>query len=373
MKGLSRFLEIHAENPRQISQIFRRLNLDPFGASNGALERACAALVEMYVIPEREKAPLGFSENELIGVVLETARGFIDSLRYDPNFQKDNYPQGLARFSRRLSMALNEKAANTLTPGLLESNAPMAPQSTGKPNSIKSAEAPSLDLVVSVFLDSLRYEPRFIVVARDIESGLGRDYIPIGLLQAFNKNKFVSDENYNKIRAAISRVEETEEYKIAMRGDIEGQVKAFIDGLEKIRSSQGGLDGGGPITPLQEESNIPNNGRGRFGGIDFRALPITTQPMGELLMKEIINMPVMNVADLDQEWQAMQKMIEAEACPSTQRIKEFLGACYQKGELKQRADKVLACLAGILRMEEDESKATEPQVKVMLALLEYNR
>jgi hypothetical protein len=110
-----------------------------------------------------------------------------------------------------------------------------------------------------------------------------------------------------------------------------------------------------------------------MGGIDFRALPIITQPMGEVLMKEIVNMPKRNIADLDREWQALQKMVETETCPSTERIKEFLGACYQKGELKQRADKVLACLAGMLRMEEDECKTTEPQVKVMLALLEYNR
>jgi hypothetical protein len=138
---------------------------------------------------------------------------------------------------------------------------------------------------------------------------------------------------------------------VTVRNDLESQAK----------------DGGNSVTEEKTDASS------RPGGIDFRALPITTQPMGEMLMKEIINMPAINVTDLDQEWQALQKMIETDACPSTQRVKEFLGACYQKGELKQRSDKVLACLAGILRIEEDECKATEPQVKVMLALLEYNR
>jgi len=148
-----------------------------------------------------------------------------------------------------------------------------------------------------------------------------------------------------------------------------GRRKEIVNGEERWEDPF--RDGGKLVTP-QQTQKADTNTKGPLGGIDFRTLPIITQPMGELLMKEIINMPKINIADLDQEWQAMQKMIEADACPSTMRIKEFLGACYQKGELKQRADKVLACLAGILRMEEDEGKTTEPQMKVMLALLEYN-
>jgi hypothetical protein len=144
-------------------------------------------------------------------------------------------------------------------------------------------------------------------------------------------------------------------------------MRKILNDLKKVQGDGGTV----PITAEQAESKkldeIP------VGGIDFRALPIITQPMGEILMKEIINMPIVNIADLEQEWRALQKMVETETCPSSQRIKEFLGACYQKGELKQRADKVLACLAGILRIEEDESKATEPQMKIMLALLESNR
>ena len=147
----------------------------------------------------------------------------------------------------------------------------------------------------------------------------------------------------------------------------QGYVITVIDLNSKNGTEVFGLDDAGQ----NSDGGTPDTKT--TGGIDFRALPIATQPMGEALMREIINMPKINISDLDQEWAGIQKMVESESAPSLQRVKEFLAACYQRGELKQRADKVLASLAGILRIEEDECRATQPEMRVMLALLEYNR
>jgi hypothetical protein len=112
---------------------------------------------------------------------------------------------------------------------------------------------------------------------------------------------------------------------------------------------------------------------GQPGGIDFRGLPIVNQP-GSLPVPIGINqLPSVNIADLDGEWLQIEKMTQSEMVPSTQRIKEFLGAACNKGALDKYAGGVLACIADIMRMEEEKAKATEPALREILILLESNQ
>ena len=63
-------------------------------------------------------------------------------------------------------------------------------------------------------------------------------------------------------------------------------------------------------------------------------------------------------------------MIQAGIIPSSQRLREYLQACWQKQDFNQEVDKVLSCLADILRLEEEKILPTEPSLKELLILLE---
>jgi hypothetical protein len=110
-----------------------------------------------------------------------------------------------------------------------------------------------------------------------------------------------------------------------------------------------------------------------LGGIDFRALPKMSQPMNNYLRSVFTQQPNITIGSLDEEWNSISRLVQMNTFPSNQRIKEFLWCCYQRGELNQRTTDVLVCLGEVLRLEEEEAKPTEPDVKQMLVLLEANR
>ena len=125
-------------------------------------------------------------------------------------------------------------------------------------------------------------------------------------------------------------------------------------------------DGGDPTKKTEQPKKAADQG---FGGIDFRQLPITVQQATSIL-NEITSMRGAGIVNLDGEMQGIQRLLKLNMCPSTQRIKEFLGACYRQGEFEARSGEVLACLAQILREQEEQGKATEPELKSILVLLE---
>ena len=104
------------------------------------------------------------------------------------------------------------------------------------------------------------------------------------------------------------------------------------------------------------------------GGIDLRRLPIKTETG--------ISFPAkvrMNTADdpiLDAQWQEIQGLVNKGFLPEPGRIKEWLSSCMSRGELPPGIESVLACLADILRMEEDLYLPTDPDLKELLVLLE---
>ncbi len=111
------------------------------------------------------------------------------------------------------------------------------------------------------------------------------------------------------------------------------------------------------------------------GGIDFRALPISTQPLpantGFNLSPASLSNP--RQIDLESEWHQIQDMLKTGIIPSSQRITEYLEACFEKGGMDGEIDKVLACVADILRLEEERSQATDNALKEILILLDSDR
>jgi len=139
--------------------------------------------------------------------------------------------------------------------------------------------------------------------------------------------------------------------------------------------------GAGMKEPVAVESAPPAPGTQKVsssvsdkGGIDFRGLPIVTQPMpvNRLSSSPVMPLSVLNM-DLNEEWSQIQNMLNAGIIPSSQRIKEYLIACCKNGDFNQEIDKVLSCIANILRLEEDNCCATEASFREILSLLESDK
>jgi hypothetical protein len=109
------------------------------------------------------------------------------------------------------------------------------------------------------------------------------------------------------------------------------------------------------------------------GGIDMRALPIVTQSMNNPGMGVMPPLSRLENVNLDEEWQQIQSMIQAGIIPASDRIKEYLQACCFKDDINPQVEKVLACIADILRLEEEQLKPTEAALRDFLALLESDK
>lgn len=114
------------------------------------------------------------------------------------------------------------------------------------------------------------------------------------------------------------------------------------------------------------------------GGIDFRGLPIVTQPMQTPLGTVILGATSKELwrgqsLNLDEEWSQIERMLNSEIIPSSQRIKEYLERSCSSQDCSERIDRVLSGIADILRLEEERVSATEPALREMLVLLESDK
>jgi hypothetical protein len=126
--------------------------------------------------------------------------------------------------------------------------------------------------------------------------------------------------------------------------------------------------------------------KGALGGIDFRALPIVTQPISQGqapvldLGRAVTGLTPMGAQtahlsnfNLEEEWQRIMNMVKGGIIPSCQRIKEYLQASCLGPDCQERINKVLSCIADILRLEEERVSSTEPALREVLVLLESDK
>jgi hypothetical protein len=66
-------------------------------------------------------------------------------------------------------------------------------------------------------------------------------------------------------------------------------------------------------------------------------------------------------------------MLSGGIIPSNQRLKEYLMRVCTNENCQQELDKVLSCIADILRMEEERCCDTETSLRQMLILLEQDK
>jgi len=105
------------------------------------------------------------------------------------------------------------------------------------------------------------------------------------------------------------------------------------------------------------------------GGIDFRTLPIVSQAINSLsLNTSRIPLSSLEKINLDQEFREIQRLIEAGITPSAERIKEYVQAsCLTRNPDMQ---KIVLCIADILRLEEERCCASDVTLKDILVVLD---
>ena len=101
-------------------------------------------------------------------------------------------------------------------------------------------------------------------------------------------------------------------------------------------------------------------------------MAITCQPMGTFsgLNFSLPRLANLDSINLDEELLQIRNMVKAGILPSGQRLKEFLAACWQKGELKERKADTIACLVDICRLQEDAVVETPAELKEALVIAE---
>ncbi|MEK7308735.1 MAG: hypothetical protein AAB089_06665, partial [Nitrospirota bacterium] len=110
------------------------------------------------------------------------------------------------------------------------------------------------------------------------------------------------------------------------------------------------------------------------GGIDFRFLPIVTQSMGNLKAGiGAIPLGSLRGINLTQEWSDIEHLVNAGITPSAERLKEYLAASCFKGSLDTDMNRIVSCIADILRMQEGTCCLTDPTLKDILVVLGSGR
>jgi hypothetical protein len=115
----------------------------------------------------------------------------------------------------------------------------------------------------------------------------------------------------------------------------------------------------------------PGTDNSAKGGIDFRSLPVITEPIANIVMSTgNFSFGKFASVDLGKEMNDLQGMVRAGIIPSAERIKDYIRASSAKDGLEQDMEKVTSCILEILRMEENGYLATDPALEDILAVFD---
>jgi hypothetical protein len=132
---------------------------------------------------------------------------------------------------------------------------------------------------------------------------------------------------------------------------------------------------GSPVVQKEEVNASGAQTNKDLGGIDMRSLPKYTkvERVGgttSLSAAPICNFSVGPSINQDKEWLDIERMANSGIEPSLERIREYL---LSLEDPNSQMDKVLACFANILRIEEDRVAKTASGLKEILVLLESGK
>jgi len=127
-----------------------------------------------------------------------------------------------------------------------------------------------------------------------------------------------------------------------------------------------------------EQRDGEGNQESKPGGIDFRAVPMLTQPgLGvnapQVDMKQLqLLAEKSNIKDLDREWVAIQKQMKGKQMPYA-KMKEYIAVCSRNKDDSRRMNEIATCITNILKLEEKCAVSTSPEMKELLVTIEAVR
>jgi hypothetical protein len=107
-----------------------------------------------------------------------------------------------------------------------------------------------------------------------------------------------------------------------------------------------------------------------LGGIDFCSLPIVSTAIQNLSFNGN-NGALNRLSDinLSQEWQQIESLVNAGIIPSPERIKEYVWAASIQNKTDDDFDRVILCIADILRKDEEDYLLTNSTLRDILIVL----
>ena len=127
---------------------------------------------------------------------------------------------------------------------------------------------------------------------------------------------------------------------------------------------------------FESTSSSPiNTEKSKRGGIDFRILPMNIQAVGsfEGLTFSLPPAATLTQININKELIEISQMVDNGIAPSSERIKELIGACYHKQELANHQEELVSCLMRICKLEEDMAIPTDANIKEAIVIADSVR
>ncbi|MGD0336391.1 MAG: transaldolase family protein [Candidatus Omnitrophota bacterium] len=125
----------------------------------------------------------------------------------------------------------------------------------------------------------------------------------------------------------------------------------------------------------QKASSPSGKADDKTGGIDFRYINMVTQAQ-LISMRDNFKMPQLSklkAIDVDKEKAELDKMLAAKILPSSDRVINYVSACYLRSGNDTDMSSGMSCLVDYFRLEESLDADSAPQLKAFLAVIESDR
>lgn len=194
----------------------------------------------------------------------------------------------------------------------------------------------------------------------------------VALSNAYNaaiaKRKLATDikvtDIINWVKSDLERNLKGEEVNVILQS---GQTVRIIGSIDRGIAERFGFVYENASSPVQSKPE-------KAGGIDFRALPMTIQPMGSFsglnLKLPQLSQKALEQINIKEEIGQINTMVQAGILPSGERIKELIAACVQKKEINYQIDNLLLCLADIFKLEEENASESSQELKEALVIVD---
>jgi len=223
--------------------------------------------------------------------------------------------------------------------------------------------------------DLLRFQDRFITYANDGTlrinfnddltprsftsiSGEINPYVHSSIEEALEKFNFVVSDSWYKNKNQDSNL-----WRIDLGTKVDDLDQAQQTSEKVVNAEDGNVEN------FDTKSAVD-----ALGGIDFRVLQMSIQPMGSFRGLEF-KMPPLSAAELSKidinvQMQQLKNMVKSGIIPSVMRVKELVAACLQKGQMNIQADSLLLCLADIFKLEEENALDSSPELREALVIVD---